>query len=282
MTQPTKRRDRPPRPVVLLRPVPGRTVIHELWAGTKLLVVAGIGILLTLFPGWVPIALVGALILATARLAHIPVGVLPSVPRWLWGLLFLGALTASFAGGSPHLTVGSVGLGLGGLVSFLQVTVLSIVLLGLGGLVSWTTNISEVAPAVAKIAAPLRLLRLPVDDWAVAIALALRAFPMLIDEFRVLFAARKLRPREHVATGRERRRRLSGEVIDLLAAAITVALRRADEMGDAITARGGAGQISALPSRPSWHDAVALAIVLGVCAASVYVEMFTPLATTRV
>jgi energy-coupling factor transport system permease protein len=266
--------------VVLLRPVPGRTVIHELWAGTKLLVVAVIGILLTLYPGWVPIALVATLVLVTARMARIPRGVLPSVPRWLWGLLFLGALTASFAGGSPHLTVASVDFGLGGLVKFLQITALSIVLLGLGGLVSWTTNVAEIAPAVAKIGRPLRLLRLPVDDWAVTLSLALRAFPMLIDEFRVLFAARKLRPREPANTGRERRHRMSREVIDLLAAAVTVALRRADEMGDAITARGGAGQISALPSRPKWADAVAFAIVIAMCAVSVYVELFTPLATS--
>ena len=92
-------------------------------------------------------------------------------------------------------------LGLGGLLNFLQITVLSIVLLGLGGLVSWTTNVAEIAPAVAKLGRPLRLLRIPVDDWAVALALALRAFPMLIDEFRVLFAARKLRPREPATTG---------------------------------------------------------------------------------
>jgi energy-coupling factor transport system permease protein len=271
---------RPARPVVLLRPVPGRTTIHELWAGTKLVVVAVIGVLLTLYPGWVPIALVAGFVLLTARMARIPRGVLPSVPRWLWGLLFLGALTASFAGGSPHLTVASVDFGLGGLVKFLQITALSIVLLGLGGLVSWTTNVSEIAPAVAKLGRPLRLLRLPVDDWAVTLSLALRAFPMLIDEFRVLFAARKLRPREPATTGRERRHRLSREIIDLLAAAVTVALRRADEMGDAITARGGAGQISALPSRPKWADAVAFAIVIGMCAVAVYVELFTPLATS--
>jgi energy-coupling factor transport system permease protein len=165
-------------------------------------------------------------------------------------------------------------------VKFLQITALSIVLLGLGGLVSWTTNVAEIAPAVAKIGRPLRLLRLPVDDWAVALSLALRAFPMLIDEFRVLFAARKLRPREPATTARERRRRMAREVIDLLAAAVTVALRRADEMGDAITARGGAGQISALPSRPKWADAVAFAIVIGLCALSVYIELFTPLATS--
>ena len=96
---------------------------------------------------------------------------------------------------------------------------------------------------------------------------------MLIDEFRVLFAARKLRPREAATTGQERRRRWANEILDLLAAAITVALRRADEMGDAITARGGAGQISAAPSRPKWPDAVAFAVVLAVCGASLAYEL---------
>jgi energy-coupling factor transport system permease protein len=271
---------RPPRAVVLLRPVPGSSVVHELWAGTKLIVVAAIGVLLTLYPGWVPIALVTLFVVVTARIAHIPRGVLPSVPRWLWVLLFIGGVTASFAGGSPHLTIASVDFGLGGVLKFLQITVLSVVLLGLGGLVSWTTNIAEIAPAAAKLGRPLRLLRLPVDDWAVALSLALRAFPMLIDEFRVLVAARKLRPRDPAHTARERRRRTNREIIDLLAAAVTVALRRADEMGDAITARGGPGQISALPSGPKWADAVALTIVTALCAASVYVELFTPLATS--
>ena len=68
------------RPVVLLRPVPGRTVIHDLWAGTKLIVVAGIGVLLTFYPGWVPIGVVAALVLAAARLAHIPRGALAVDP----------------------------------------------------------------------------------------------------------------------------------------------------------------------------------------------------------
>jgi energy-coupling factor transport system permease protein len=273
VTAPAKRQR---RPVVLLRPVPGRTVIHELWAGTKLLVVAGIGVLLTFYPGWVPLALVAALVLATWWLARVPRGALPSVPGWLWILLLLGAFTATLAGGSPVLTVGSVSVGLGGLFNFVHLTALSIVLLGLGALVSWTTNVAEIAPAVSKLGRPLRLLRVPVDDWAVALALALRAFPMLIDEFRILFAARRLRPRDDAVNRRSRRRRWAVEVIDLLATAITVALRRADEMGDAITARGGAGQISTLPSRPRWSDAVAFAIVLVLCGLSLYVELFSP------
>ncbi len=276
MTAPNRQR----RPVVLLRPVPGRSVVHELWAGTKLIVVAGIGVLLTYYPGWIPIGLVAALVLVTAWLARVPWGALPSVPYWLWIVLFLGGATAGLAGGAPHLTVGAVTVGFGGVLNFLRLTLLATVLLGLGALVSWTTNVAEVAPAISRLGRPLKAMRIPIEDWAVTIALALRAFPMLIEEFRVLFAARRLRPRDPVITGRERRHRWAAELVDLLAAAITVALRRADEMGDAITARGGAGQLSALPSRPKWADAVALAIALAICGLSLYVELGTPLATS--
>ena len=63
------------------------------------------------------------------------------------------------------------------------------------------------------------------------------------------------------------------EVVDLIAAAVIVALRRADEMGDAITARGGAGQISAMPSRPKKADWLALSIVIAVCGVALALEL---------
>jgi energy-coupling factor transport system permease protein len=261
------------RPVVLLRPVPWTSPIHDLWAGTKLLVVFGISVLLTFYPGWVPIGLVAALILTAVWVARVPWGAVPSIPRWLWILLAIGGITAALAGGSPVITVGSIAVGLGGLLQFLRIAALTIVLLGLGAIVSWTTNVAEVAPALASLGRPLRLLRIPVDEWAVALALALRAFPMLIDEFRVLYAARRLRPKQVPHSRRARRRRWALEIIDLLAATITVALRRADEMGDAITARGGTGQISAAPSRPKWPDVIALAIVTAMSAAAIASEV---------
>jgi len=264
---------RPARPVVLLRPVPGDSAVHELWAGTKLLAVFGISVLLTFYPGWITIGLVAALLLTAARIAHIPRGALPSVPRWLWILLALGGITAAFAGGSPAIELAGMSVGFGGLLNFLRVTTLSIVLLGLGAMVSWTTNVAEIAPAVATLGRPLGLLRIPVDEWAVTLALALRAFPMLIEEFRVLYAARRLRPKQSAHTRRARRKRRALELIDLLTAALTVTLRRADEMGDAITARGGTGQISAVPSRPKLADWLALSITLAVCVAAIALEV---------
>ena len=254
-----------PRPVVLLRPVPGDSAMHRLWAGTKLIVVFGISVLLTFYPGWAPIGAVALLVFGAARIARIPRGALPSVPRWLWVLLVIGGGTAAMAGGDPA--------GFGGLLYFLRITALSIVLLGLGAMVSWTTNVAEIAPAVATLGRPLRLFRIPVDQWAVALALALRAFPMLVDEFRVLYAARRLRPRPKPRTRRQRRRLWAREAVDLLTAAITVTLRRADEMGDAITARGGIGQISASPARPGLSDLVALVVVVVMCGAAVALEL---------
>jgi energy-coupling factor transport system permease protein len=258
--------------VVVLRPVPGTSAIHKLWAGTKLLVVAGISILLTFSPGWITIGLVAALVLTAVGMARIPGGAFPTVPRPLWGLLALGAGSAALAGGSPVIELAGTSVGLGGLLNFLRVTALSIVLLGLGAMVSWTTNVAEIAPAVATLGRPLRLVRIPIDEWAAALALALRAFPMLIEEFRVLYAARQLRPKRVALTRRARRRRWAVELVDLLTAALTVTLRRADEMGDAITARGGIGQISAVPSRPKPADWLALSITVAVCIASIALD----------
>ena len=261
------------RPVVLLRPIPGTSVIHELWAGTKLIVVLAISVLLVFYPGWMMIGLMAALVGAAAWLAHIPRGALPSIPWWIWMLLLFGAVTAALGGGEPVLHLWSWDFEAGGLLKFLRFTALAIVLLAVGAMVSWTTNVADVAPAIATLGRPLRPLRVPVDDWAVVLALALRAFPMLIDEFRLLYAARRLRPRPVQADGRAKRRRWLTEMVDLLAAGITVALRRADEMGDAITARGGTGQIAAAPSRPRRADWVALSICAAVCALAIALEV---------
>jgi len=261
------------RSVVLLRPVPGTSVIHRLWAGTKLIVVFAVSLVLAFYPGWAAIALTAALVAVTVWLARIPRGAVPSVPWWLWLLVLLGCVTATLGGGEPVLHLWSADLAVGGLLKFLRFTALSLVLIALSALVSWTTNVADVAPAVATLGRPFRKLRIPVDDWAVALALALRAFPMLMDEFRLLNAARRLRPRPVLPDGRTTRRRWSSELIDLLAAGITVALRRADEMGDAITARGGTGQISAAPSRPRGADWVALGICAVLCVLAVYWEI---------
>lgn len=264
----------PRRPVVLLRPVPGTSTIHELWAGTKLIAVFLISVLLTFFPTWTAIGAVAALVILTAWLAHIPRGAVPTIPIWMVALVIGGSLTVFFSGGPPFCHIGGLTIGFHGVLAVARTTAVAAVLLGTGAMVSWTTNVSEIAPAVAVLGRPLKVFGIPVDERAATLALALRSFPMLSDEFRVLIAARRLRPPQ-VREGRRGRRGLRwiAEAVDMLTAAITAALRRASEMGDAITARGGTGQISAHPARPGLNDAIALLLVIAVGTAVVLFEV---------
>jgi energy-coupling factor transport system permease protein len=104
---------------------------------------------------------------------------------------------------------------------------------------------------------PLRLLRVPVDELTVAIALCVRCFPLLAEELRILLAARRLRPELQEPGFRAALR----EPIDLLVAATTVCLRRSRELADAIEARGGFGEVSDGTRRPGLRDAAVLLLV---------------------
>lgn len=245
---------------MLMRPIPGPSPIHDLWAGTKLLAVLAISILLTIAPSWPVIGLVGLLVLLTAALAGISHTCIPSVPRGVWLLIGVGSALTIANGGAPEITLGPAVVGVGGVLDFLRITALGVALIGLGAVTSWTTQVADIAPAVALLLRPLRALRVPVDDWAVTAALAFRMFPMLAEEFRLLGAARRLQPPQPEKPSRR------AEAVDLCTAAMVLALRRATEMGDAITARGGTGRIAAQPALPGWRDAVAAVAVIGLTA----------------
>ncbi|OBI09718.1 hypothetical protein A5715_12130 [Mycolicibacter heraklionensis] len=245
------------RPLMLMRPVPGHSPMHDLWAGTKLVGVLAISILLTLAPTWPVIGLVGFLVLIAAALGGISVRCIPSVPRGIWLIFVVGSLLTIANGGAPEITLGPVTVGAGGFLDFLRITCLGLALISLGAVTSWTTHVADVAPAVALLLRPLRVLRLPVDDVAVTTSLAFRMFPMLAEELRLLAAARRLQPPQPQKPTRR------ADFVDLCTAAMVVSLRRATEIGEAITARGGAGRIADQPTGPGWRDGVALVVLVG-------------------
>jgi energy-coupling factor transport system permease protein len=255
---------RPPR-IILLREIPGDTPIHRLWAGTKLVAVAGLSVVLSYYPSWGAIGLVTCLLLTAGLIARIPRGALPRPPLWFWVVIVLTGALASVPGGSPHVTIGGAVLGLGGIDAYLRFVSIGVVLLLAAAMVGWTTSLGEIAPAVARLMAPLRLVRFPVDEFAVAVALCVRSLPLLVGELRVLLAARKLRPPPPPTPGRTRLERWLDELIDVLVAALAVSVRRAGELSEAITARGGTGLIAAQTVKPGKADLLAIVLVAAVC-----------------
>ncbi len=256
--------------LTLLRPVAGNSPVHALWAGTKILAVAAISLVLSIRPSWPAIGVLGGFVLASLILARIPPGAAPRLPRWFWIAFLLGGALSLRSNRAPLVHVGGLELSMGGLDQWARYTTLAAVILAAAALVSWTTRLAEVAPALARLGTPLRWLRLPVDEWAIASALSIRCLPLLTDEIRTLAAARRLRAREP-EPGVGRLTRALIEARDLLLASLTVSLRRAHELGDAIEARGGFGLVSDTRSGPRSLDGVALLLVAGAAAAALLV-----------
>jgi energy-coupling factor transporter transmembrane protein EcfT len=261
---------RPPR-INLLREIKIESPVHRLWAGTKLVSVAALSLTLSYFPAWGAIGLIIGLLLFTAFVAHIPKGAWPRPPRWFWAVIAVSGGLAAASGGPPHVTVGSTVIGLGGIDTYLRFVLVGITLLLAAAMVGWTTPLGEIAPAVSRLLAPLRLVKVPVDEAAVAVALCVRSLPLLVDELRTLVAARRLRPPPpRPAASTSTLRKWMDEPVDLLVAALAVSMRRAGELAEAITARGGTGLIAARTRRPGWADGLALLLVAATCAGATF------------
>jgi energy-coupling factor transport system permease protein len=233
---------------VVLKRLPRETVVHRLSVVTKLVTLAILTVATLVNPHWDQIAATAGVVTLAVVAARVPRNAMPRLPAWFWITMLAG------------LGLSALGHGAG---RYLQLVAISTLFMTLSAIVAWTTAMDEVAPAVATLGAPFRRIGLPVDEWAFTTALCVRSLPLLVDEYRILVAARRLRPRERLY----RPRVLVATIIDLLTATMVATIRRATDMGEAVTARGGGTRITARPGRFSWRDALVLAVVAGSCAA---------------
>ncbi len=219
----------------VLRFVPGDGPIHRAWAGTKILAITLVSIGLVFWPTWAAAGLAAGATGGAFLVARLPRGILPRLPRWIGLVLLAGAVLALVAGGKPQVELGHVRLGLGGLDQWAEFTLIGIEILALAALLAWTTPLADLAPALGRLLKPLRALRLPVDEMVATIALAIRCLPLLVEEMRVLAAARRTRRPERLGNLKE----MSGAAEELLFTALASSLRRARELAEAIEGRGG-------------------------------------------
>ena len=219
---------------------------------------------MSLVPSWSAIGVMIALLLGGCLLARVPWGAVPRPPIWFWVVILVGGALTVFSGGRPEIAVAGGHIGIGDLDAYARFLFVSFILLGAGATIGWTTSLGDIGPAVGRLLRPLKLIRVPVEEWATAIALCIRSLPLLVEEIRTLIAARRLRPkppnREGLLHGMD-------EAGDLLVAALAVSLRRAADMAEAMTARGGTRSITARAPGPRFRDAVALVVISAACTA---------------
>jgi energy-coupling factor transporter transmembrane protein EcfT len=249
--------------VHVVRFVPGSSPLHRMWAGTKLVALGALSVGLLLWPSWRSIGIASVLLLVSFLVARLPRGISPRIPWWLGGVLAVGAVLALVAGGPPEVRIGSLRLGVGGLDNFGRFTMLGIDVLAAAALLGWTTPLADLSPALGKLLGPLRRVRVPVDELVGAIALSIRCLPLLLEEARVLRAARRSRRPAEPRSLKE----LSEEGVESVFGALANAIRRAREIAEAIEARGGVPTVAPENHAFARVDAVALSLAAAAVAA---------------
>ena len=204
------------RQVNLFRYVPSDSPTHRMWAGTKLACLAALSFTLLAKPTWTAIATIVVVAALYALTSRIPRGAFGGLPGWFFIGLAISAFFSLLAFGPPEVHIAGHAIGLGGILIFVRFTTLGLALLSLGLLLGWTTQLADISGAVDRLAAPARLVRLPVDDIVLSIGLSVRCLPILSDDIRTLRAAWRIRAPVRKMTAVERIQ----EVRDLLVAAM--------------------------------------------------------------
>jgi energy-coupling factor transport system permease protein len=248
----------------VLRCLPRTSALHKMWAGTKLVLVAAVGIAVVSKPTWEAQGVTVAFLALAVLFARYTPGALPRLPKWFLWLLLFGGLLALTSGGKPEIHIGGLTIGFHGLEEWARFTVLGIIVIGLALVLGATTPVADIPGAIDRLLTPFRWIRLPVDEFVAAFTLVVRSFPLILDEIRTLYAAWRLRRPEL-----PRDMRIVHELYDALITALAASLRRARDLARAIDARGGIGRMDPPPVRIGWRDVIAVLLAAATVAAIV-------------
>ena len=219
---------------------PGSSILHRLRARTKLVALLWLALLLVVANQrrwhFAPYVAVAMLTFAAVVVSGVP-------PRAIWRqlrLLLLAVAIGSipvimFTEGTPLRTFGPVVVTDEGVWLLVVLFVLLPTLFTLSLLLTMTTPPVAMLEGMTILLAPLRRLRLPVDDFALMTLIALRFVPTLVEETDQLIKAQTARGAD-LFQGKVRDRMRS--IPALFVPLVHGALRRADDLATALESRG--------------------------------------------
>jgi energy-coupling factor transport system permease protein len=244
---------------------PADSALHRLDPRAKVVAVTALAIALFTRDSFAALAVYGAAALAGLLLSRVP-------PAWFWRglrpILWLVALTfvaqLLFVPGPAFFSLGPLHLTWHGLEVAAFLTLRLVVLVVVGSLLTLTTSPIALTDGLAWLARPLRRLRVPTEELALMMTIALRFIPTLLVEVETIMRAQRARGAEFGRGGLVRRARA---LVPLLVPLFVVSFRRADELALAMEARcyrPGIVRTRLHPMRARVDDWVVLALVAGV------------------
>lgn len=250
--------------------VPGDSPIHRADARVKITLTLAYTVVLFSTAGWWGLALGAVIAVASIAVSGVPWGLAArGVRPVLWLLLFtILANALVWRAADAVVSVGALGVDAAGLTRGLYFAT-RIVLLMLGTtLVTLTTSPVALTDALSALLRPLALVRVPVDDLAMMLSIALRFIPTTAEEAERVMVAQSARGARFDEGGPVRRARAW---LPVLVPLFVRLFRRADDLAIAMESRCYVGQgrtrLRQLVMRPADWIALVAGVTLALGAA---------------
>jgi energy-coupling factor transport system permease protein len=214
---------------------PGDSLMHRLDPRAKFVAVSALAVALFVRDSFLGLAVYAAAAALAYAISGVPV-------LWFWRafkpLLWLVGLTfvaqVVFAPGTPFFSFWFIHLSWSGieLAAFLSLRLVVLVLAG--SVLTLTTAPIALTDGLAWLGRPLRRIKVPTDELALMVTIALRFIPTLLVELDTIMRAQRARGADFRSGGlRERARALVPVLIPLF----VLSFRRADDLALAMEAR---------------------------------------------
>lgn len=251
---------------------PADSVLHRIDPRAKVVAVTALSIALFVRSSFAALGVYAALVAVALVASHVPL-------RWFWRglrpLLWLVILTfvvqVLFAPGHALWRLGPLHISEHGLRLAGYLSLRLVVLVLAGSLLTLTTSPISLTDGLAWLIRPLRRLRVPSDELALMVTIALRFIPTLLVEVETIMRAQRARGAEFSRGGPLRRARA---LVPVLIPLFVMSFNRADELALAMEARcyePGRRRTRLHPLRARTSDGVALVVVAVVIAVAVVV-----------
>ena len=226
--------------LILGQYIPGDSLIHRLDPRTKLISSIWFIMLIFLATGFPSYALLAIIVLIAAFVSEVPISY---YIKGLKPLTFLILITVSlqliFSQGEHIIfELGWLQITMEGLVNAIKIIIRFILIIFMSTILTLTTTPLEIADGIESLLGPLKRFKVPVQEIALVLSIALRFVPTLMEETETIMNAQKSRGVEFSSGNLIERMK---KVIPLLIPLFISSIDRADQLATAMTARGYRG-----------------------------------------
>lgn len=255
---------------------PVDSFVHRLDPRLKLLFLIAFITAIFLASNFYGLAACAAVLLIAVLFSRVPFG---KVLRAIRGVVFLVIFTALlnvlfYSGDTVYWEWKIFCISQEGVIFSVFLALRLVLLVMCSSMLTYTTTPVALTDGVESLLTPLKWIRFPVHELALVMSIALRFIPSLMDETERIKNAQKARGADFESGGLVKKVKA---VIPILVPLLLSALRRAEELGDAMEARcyaGGVKRTKYKKLRFSWRDLVAFllgaALIAGVVLMKIY------------